>query len=497
MDRVLTILEVSKKQDYIFSSKKLRDNVSGSAEIGYVTGSAFFQACAGDLYVEEKNLVYAGGGHTVLQFENMEQAVRFTRRVTEEAMRRFQGMEIFAKSISYEEHKTPGENLNTLTAALEIKKARRKASFRFTSFGVERQRERERSQFNDLIQPPEPWAFPTEFHQIVTAGEEDNFIAIVHIDGNAMGDRVAKLYERCRGSWPQCCQSLKRFSEGIQNDFEEAFRRTVEQLIAASPALCPPVLPIRPVILAGDDVCFVVTGSLGLETARMYLENLEKMHNQEDGRPYAACAGVAIVHEKYPFHRAYDLAEELCSNAKRYGAKLDKSGRISALDWHIEFGELKDGLADLREEYQTEDGNRLELRPVAVIVPKETNAVLPAQRTYLFFKILCRALQGEYGTIARSKIKDLRAALKQGIVESAFFLRDQKICDLLYHALDAAVPTREERWALYREMMTGKTLEKTPFTMTEEGVWRCQFFDAIEMIDHYKTVEEGTPCTNE
>lgn len=35
MDRVLTILEVSRKQDYIFSSKKLRENADRSNEIAY------------------------------------------------------------------------------------------------------------------------------------------------------------------------------------------------------------------------------------------------------------------------------------------------------------------------------------------------------------------------------------------------------------------------------------------------------------------------------
>ena len=33
----------------------------------------------------------------------------------------------------------------------------------------------------------------------------------------------------------------------------------------------------------------------------------------------------------------------VCSNAKRFGARLDEDSRISALDWHVEFGQLKDG----------------------------------------------------------------------------------------------------------------------------------------------------------
>ena len=137
LDRVLTILEVSRKQDYIFSSKKLRENADRSNEIAYVTGSEFFRESAKNLYDEQRNMVYAGGGHTVLQFDSADQAVAFTRAVTEDALRRFEGMEIFAKTLPYDESKTPGENLNALSAALERKKAFRQSSFRQMSFGIE------------------------------------------------------------------------------------------------------------------------------------------------------------------------------------------------------------------------------------------------------------------------------------------------------------------------------------------------------------------------
>ena len=117
MDRILMILEVSRKQDYIFASKKLRENAARSGEIAYVTDSAFFRETAGELYSPEKNLVYTGGGHTVLQFDDRETATRFARAVTSEAMIRFDGMELFVKQMPYDAERTPGENLMALTAA--------------------------------------------------------------------------------------------------------------------------------------------------------------------------------------------------------------------------------------------------------------------------------------------------------------------------------------------------------------------------------------------
>ncbi len=499
MERTLMMLEVSRKQDYIFASKKLRDNAARSGDIAYVTGSAFFQKAAGELYQEDRNLVYSGGGHTVLQFSDKEEAVSFARKVTETALRRYDGMELFVKCIPYDEGRTPGENLKALSAELERKKSLRKASFRWTSMGVEAldsesflpvpAEEIVQNRAADTWKAPDGWKFPSQFSELAGA---DNFLAVVHIDGNAMGKRVEKLYETKAASWEECRASLQQFSAGIQNDFEETFLETVNALITKTSELIPPILPIRPVIIAGDDVCFVTAGSIGLECSRIFLEQLSKKRNSEDGMPYAACAGVALVHQKYPFHRAYDLAEELCSSVKRFGAQLDPKGRVSAMDWHIEFGQLKDSLADLREDYEAEDGSRLELRPVVVTAPEEIDlSGEKGVRTWRFFRNLCQAMKGEYDKTARSKIKQLRTALKQGEMESMFFLQEKQIEDLLYHGINARRLTDNE-WDELCGILFTEDAEypyKKAF-LDCEGTRRCLFFDAIEVMDHCDFFEE-------
>lgn len=487
----LTILEVSQKQAYIFASKQLKENAARSGDISRVTGSEFFARTAGEWYREEDNLVYAGGGHTVLQFDDKDRAVAFAHAVTGAVLRQYDGLELFVKTIAYDPARTPGENLKELSRALEAKKARRRASFRLLDFGLEAPPEAEGSPSRpggEGIAPPEGYRFPGQFEELVKAlpGEKpDNFIAVVHIDGNAMGKRVDGIYEANTGDWEQCRASLRRFSEGIQADFEAAFRETAEEVVRAfQPG---EDLPIRPVILAGDDVCFVTAGRIGLECARIFLEKLSAKTNPEQpGQPYAACAGVALVHLKYPFHRAYDLAEELCSNAKRFGAGLDSGGRVSALDWHIEFGQLKDSLSALREDYRTEDGNRLELRPVAVLVPDGIQKPAP-ERTYAYFRALCGAIKSREKNIARSKVKQLRTALKQGETEGTFFLQDGEIGGLLYHPLEAAYSLKE----LPQELKNKGAFR--PFPEEDGEVRRCLFFDAIELIDHFTPFEEVAP----
>ena len=490
----MTNLEVSRKQDYIFGAKELKENVRRSAEIAYVTSSPFFEKTAPALYQKEKNLVYAGGGHTVLQFDSREQAVAFAKAVTEAAVRQFAGMEIFVRTLPYDPSLTPGQNLTALSAALEEKKARRQASFRWMDAGVacpkddaDADEQKKKETIHSQLEAPAGWRYLDQFEKI--AGN-DSFIAVVHIDGNAMGKRVMNLYQKNQGDWDQCRQSLQRFSESIQKDFEQSMTDTAYALTAARPdGLEAPDLPLRPVILAGDDVCFVCRGSWGLECARLFLEHLTEKTNAQDGKSYAACAGVALVHTKYPFHAAYDLAEQLCSSAKKFGASIDAEGRVSAMDWHIEYGQLKDTLGEIRADYATEDGGRMELRPVVVLAGGVDKKAVEQQtgkvRSWSFFRALSRELQQSLQNIPRSKLKELRTALKQGELETEFAIRNLQISDLLYQVFNAKYDTLAQQMNAYRQGNPLETIRREKTTFQEvAGVRRCLFFDAIEMMDH-------------
>ena len=209
MGKTLMILEVSRKQDYIFSSKKLRDNVSRSSDISFVTSSDYFKLTAGEMYSEQKNLVYSGGGHTVLQFNNEDSARLFAQTVSEAVLREFDGLELFVKLMPFDSGgSTPGEKLNALTRCLEKKKSMRSSSFRQTDFGVEvldSETLRPIPKYSDVaargnpvIEPPDGWMFPSQFQDL--AGK-DNFIAVIHIDGNAMGKRVYNIYQLQADDW--------------------------------------------------------------------------------------------------------------------------------------------------------------------------------------------------------------------------------------------------------------------------------------------------------
>ena len=506
-DKILMILEVSRKQDYIFGSKKLRENTARSADINFATSDRLFQIAAGEVYDTGRNFVYAGGGHSVLGFADRGQAREFATRVTEYVMRKYNGLEMFV-AISEEQNGIPGERLKKLSEELEKKKSRRKDSFQRMRFGLESlvstEEEDEalkkvRKNYENTMEAGRflgenvgTWMFPTVFDELQCdlakdRGIDDNFIAVIHVDGNAMGSRVSKIYDKYQTNFEEAARGLQRFSEGIQRDFETAFGEMVKTVIRMGHSSS--VLPLRPVILAGDDVCFVTAGSIGLECARVFMEELAKLKNAEDGMQYASCAGVVMVHRKYPFHRAYEMAEELCSSAKKYGTVLNENGEVSAIDWHIEFGQLKDSLADIRRDYVAEDGCRMELRPYVVLAPGEKKP--DACREYEFFREMCGLLQENREQFARGKMKEWRDALRQGGLESRLYLHRRESSDILYHAFAAMYRSRNERMKQYeRILMEGQSIKKEAF-LESAGEKHCLFFDAIEAMDHIVLFEEA------
>ena len=564
MEKFLLKLEVSRKQDYIFSSKRLRDNAARSAEIDFVTGHRtregrdFFREAAGNLYDRAENLVYSGGGHAVLQFDDEKQATEFAKRVTKAAMERFHGMELFVKRLRFDENilsderptafqrKTGAANLRELSRRMEEKKALRRNAVGQVSFGVEKLNRRTfqpellesawAENLEESVEAPDGCEYPSRIEHLCG---EDNFMAVVHIDGNGMGTRVNAIYDKdSETDWDGLRKELADFSETVDKAFKSAFRRTAEQVAAymeknpetlnhttkANQLKDPPpanALPIRPVILAGDDVCFVTMGSIGLECARLFLENLR---NSESGEAYYACAGVALTHRKYPFHKAYKLSEELCSNAKKFVAEIRKAeaeqgaavNGVSAMDWHIEFGQFRGDLDEIRRTYETEDRDeqkqprRMELRPVVLLVGEEKDDpkrvdidsgvcgdMTGGVRTYDYFKALCQAMRGEYGQTARGKIKDLRTAFKQGAVESRYFLQILRVSHLLDHAFPAKYRTAMERWDKLKDfsdngakLFSGETASFRGEAFKDvQGVSRCLFFDAVEMIDHFTALD--------
>ena len=502
VSRQLVIVEVSQKQAYIFASNKLQTNIINSEAIVKVTGSGYFQKVCPALYAEEKNLVYTGGGHTVLNFESADDANAFSKKLSYAVMRDYPDMEIFIRSMPYDDGKTPGDNLKELTKLLEKKKSIRKSSFHQGSFAIEKisgeNGKPERLDDAEKVIPGKDDLLPagydsvTQFGDLGGSREESNFIAVVHIDGNSMGKRVEELYEKLNREgvdWETYKQKIRAFSDGIDSDFKTSYKemtadvaKGLEDGKLSDLDLKGKCFPVRRIIISGDDVCFVSEGRIGIECSRLLIEHLREKKNAVDGKGYEACAGIAIVHQKYPFYRAYDLAESLCSKAKRFGASIDpehNGALVSSVDWHISFGELGDSVDEIRREYVTGDGKQLELRPY-IIGGDESCISKEKDRRYDNFRKLYALITDKNDGIAHGKIKQLRPVLKQGQTAGENYLRYNRIESIMQRSYVDIFEDIDLDRVGKGEAQNGKL-----FISTTDGKERCILFDAIEIMDTY------------
>mgnify|MGYP000403039174 CR=1 FL=1 len=461
MKKLLLIMEVSQKQAYIFKNKELKKNIDASYTIDEITSSGYFKKYFPEYYNEEKNLVYSGGGHTILVFDNdveendntgkENQAVRFAKKLSKQIFCDYDGLEVFIKIMDYDEKAEPSENIQNLMQKLEEKKAIRRASFRQGTFGMEVLQEKKdaKTRREEKMEGEEitPYKLVTQLEKLGGNKDDNNFIAVVHIDGNLMGKKVQKNDEVIDGILKPQGNKLtsgekldiyraekQKFSKDIDDLFQDAYndmqnvvKKQIENGNLKDLSLEETKengekqinFPIRRIIRAGDDICFVSEGKIGIECAVEYMKALWKRSEGEN----SACAGVAIVHQSYPFYKAYEIAESLCSSAKKYNASLDKEGcaNACAIDWHIEYGEMYGGLDEIRKHYVDADGKSILARPYFVCGEPEYEGKA-GNRTYANFKQTMEEMEyalhnkcedEEDRMIARRKLKELRTYLKE------------------------------------------------------------------------------------
>lgn len=457
MKKLLLIMEVSQKQAYIFKNKELKKNIDASYTIDEITSSGYFKKYFPEYYNEEKNLVYSGGGHTILVFDNdveendntgkENQAVRFAKKLSKQIFCDYDGLEVFIKIMDYNENAEPSKNIQNLMQKLEEKKAIRRASFRQGTFGMEVLQEKKdaKTRREEKMEGEEitPYKLVTQLEKLGGNKDDNNFIAVVHIDGNLMGKKVQendkelrkildgisdpeKKLDMYREKKQEFSEKIDKLFKGAYSDMQNVVKKQVENGDLKDLSLEEVVngekqinFPIRRIITAGDDICFVSEGRIGIECAVEYMKALWKRSEGEN----SACAGVAIVHQSYPFYKAYEIAESLCSSAKKYNASLDKEGcaNACAIDWHIEYGEMYGGLDEIRKHYVDADGKSILARPYFVCGDEKYEGKA-GNRTYANFKQTMEEMEyalhnkcedEEDRMIARRKLKELRTYLKE------------------------------------------------------------------------------------
>jgi len=488
----LTIIDTSGIQEYIFSTNKLKQIV-GASHLVNCAQRDWVQDCLNDLHLKhnivdinaheedkwlsnariedekiDAELVYSGGGNTLLLFNTKENAILFTKKLTRRVLEDAPGLRLVISHYLFDWQVSAlgGEDGILHKAFIELAK-RKFLSLPFSDepgMGVTVQCSYSDlpavNEINDIAMSSTITAkveaeqmghrrlqtslnlgkysdFPKELDQLGGTQGEKNLLAVVHIDGNAMGDRVSerqKLFPNAAQN-RACLEELRKFSFSIQRAAILALQETIDFLISKIDAeskiageikICENKLPFRPIVFGGDDLTFVCDGRIGLSLASYYLQQAAKKL-LTDGRPLYCRAGVAIVNTHFPFSRAYALAEELCSSAKdriremRSEAKkmeiddsIVETAGMSAIDWHYAVGGFLGNLSDIRSrEYLTTIGY-LNMRPLLINNPFQSIIGLPSNwRTWdTFLSVANEFKNGTTWVEKHNKVKALRQVLR-------------------------------------------------------------------------------------
>jgi hypothetical protein len=218
----------------------------------------------------------------------------------------------------------------------------------------------------------------SNINQLESLFEEMSWLAIVHADGNGLGQIFLDFSQYAGDENRQYLDQYRRFSLALDRCTEEAFRRALQVLPTDKE-----VLPIVPLIIGGDDLTVVCHGQYALEFTQVFLKEFERQTTTNKviskiaeaafgvGR-LSACAGVAIVKRHFPFSAAYGLAEGLIKSAKEVKTKVTNPAKAnqpypcSAIDFHILYDTSGISLGRIRKKLEPQAHIKLYNRPYLV-----------------------------------------------------------------------------------------------------------------------------------
>ncbi|MCX9076187.1 MAG: hypothetical protein OIN88_16315 [Candidatus Methanoperedens sp.] len=305
--------------------------------------------------------------------------------------------------------------------------------------------EKLKEKFKDVI--GDKYRFPELLDDLGQRKDESNYISVIHIDGNRIGERFND------------CKNLiesRNLSHCVKNATESAMRELLKNITdkyekyKENLNLEKNNLPIRPIIFGGDDVTFVADGRLGVYFTEIFIKKFIKQ-KVSDGKPLSACAGIAITKSKYPFYRGYELAEQLCREAKK---KAGEEKGSSWLDFHIAQEGFSGTIQEIREKNYTVSEGNLCLRPYRVAGDKDN---------YRSLNSCIDGMKALKKTWPKSKLMELREMLTLGEISSKQFIQEMKFRGL-------ELPDIKERSYFKDDVWSGR---ETPY------------FDMIELAKFY------------
>ncbi len=187
-------------------------------------------------------------------------------------------------------------------------------------------------------------AFP--FKSGINPEEGGHDIALIHADGNSVGQYIISLFKALdQMDEAHYRKTYSAFSNALSTATQQAVRSAIETLIPH--ASDQKTLPIRPLVMGGDDITCIVRADLALPFVTILLQAFEQGSRQQldDALTNASLrglfpehltmtAGIAYFKSNQPFTLGYGLSESLTELAKKSGRNTDASPPPSMIAFH-------------------------------------------------------------------------------------------------------------------------------------------------------------------
>jgi len=521
---ILLGIDLTGIQQYIFASNRLIDVAGGSLLVKQATDT---EGWIKELLPDGASIIMAAGGNAVIEFTCGKTAVKnfvsaYTRKLIEEAP----GLEAAIAFVDVEERGFV-DSLQKLIVKLAETKTRYIPSLYAPGFGITARcgetgfpaiqecgirngqpisaniaarRKYYQSMQNsfDYYKLPEfkngeetlQAVFPVEADNMGRSSGEKSLCAVVHVDGNGIGEKLSAWMETLKNSSSEAfITKYKELSERLNKITIGAMSACIDKVLGAIHVndknrwvLCSKALnkefeltvesgmlnlPLRPILIGGDDLTFICDGRIAHDLAETALTHFSDQVVEEfgEGEKIGACAGVAVVHTRAPFYRAYKIAEALCSSAK---AKLRDNNNNTydtsdcAMDWHMGMIAPNMGIDNLRKNHY----RGISLRGTNRIYTLRPYVLGQAGDDKVTWNVLSRELLGDRESAGlRGKIwGEMRSKVKGHLSE--LIKGDSEELNAVLSAWNAELP-------IIGGMTNGYVGDNTPY------------IDAIEIMDIY------------
>lgn len=155
--------------------------------------------------------------------------------------------------------------------------------------------------------------------------EKNDWIAIIHADGNGLG-QIAQAIGTDKDEFKFFSENLDKTTKAAAVEAYKAVKNKFDE---------DKFIPIRPIVLGGDDFTVICRADVALNYVTEFIKQFEaktdfvSKYEKLKFSNLTACAGITYIKSSYPFYYGYELAEALCSQAKK-DAKADlKEGELA------------------------------------------------------------------------------------------------------------------------------------------------------------------------